>query len=204
MILLKRVPNRMKYFVFGGVMTGLLSAGLFWPPFSFGGLLMLLTWPLFAPGLIFGIFLVFQLARKESVSQKIFYVIFVVTTYFLAVRIYTNFDGPNNVFIYSTLFAQVAASTFGAMALVLLTTILKYRVTFLQILGAGILAALLGLLIPINPHDSSDLFGPTLPRLWILFPVWQGGIGAYIGWITKPQPSIVGVHNQTSTTSLAS
>ena len=147
---------------------------------SFEGLYGILFF--YGAGAVFGLFLLWCGLSRGILGRNIFYLLISTAAYALAVMICIRVTD-----IYNYRWGMILASSFGALVVVISLRILGYRITMVKCLGVIIPAVIIGLIVPQSDYG----FGANGPNLWILFPLWQSMIGAYMGWVTQPSAEII-------------
>lgn len=165
--------NTLKYGL-AGLVSGLVSAGVLCLPESLFNFLYLFI----GPGILFAVAMLLMRGFRFSWWRSLLYFIITSAAYFVAVQVYLSMGDR-----YNDPHSLAAASAIGGLLVGFTGLLLAKQFNVLIGLGGSVLAFALAYFVPIA---SSGGWGPELPNIWLLFPVWQTLMGAYTGmWIPE-------------------
>ncbi len=165
-------------YLFAGLVAGFLSVLLFYAgakiyePFA-------VFYLFFGPGVVFAVLMLVANGRPAGKFRSLIYFLVINLTYFGAIWLYLYLDNRIDERI-----ALMLPGIVGAIVVALLTQLItptKYLP--LLLVSAGILGALASVPIPIERAK----WGPDMPNLWLLFPIWQTLIGGCIAFFVTNQ-----------------
>lgn len=132
------------------------------------------------PGLVYAICTLLAIGKTSSVWRRLAYLITVTGVYVVAVLLYLQLiEG-----VTSDRIAVGVVGCLGGGLVVLLTRIITpVKSLFVHGITGVFIGGICAAVVPID-------WVPSLPNTWILFPLWQTAIAAYIGKILSIIPMV--------------